>query len=105
MLPEPVGEYLFEGSCHRGVQRDALLEELRSVGDLLRERMAEDVLGLRLTVDELRALERRERPIDLAGGEADDLPQDTLREALADHGRGVEHELVVLRETVDACSE
>src|SRR2546429_42823 len=104
-LPEPLGKHLFEGSRHRGVQRDALLEELRSVGDLLGERMAEHVLGLALAVDELRALERRERRVDVAGGEADDVPQDTLGEALADHGRCLEHELVLLRETVHACRE
>ena len=40
VLPEPLGKYLFEGSCHRRVLRDALLEKLRSVGNLLGERMA-----------------------------------------------------------------
>ena len=56
---------------HRGVYMPAPLAQLAAERDLLSERMLEGVLGYRvegLLVDELGALQRGERRLQLLGG-------------------------------------
>src|SRR5713226_9506227 len=71
------------------VQELAALEQQRVVGDLLRQRMLEDVLdiaGGRLLVDELRHLQVREPSLQLVMLPVDHPPDQRQRELPSNHG-------------------
>src|SRR5205085_3158020 len=84
------------------------LLELRGERDLLREWMLEEILGdrvERLLVDELGVLERLQRLAELRGVLLDDGGERRLVELASDHGGGLQHVLVALRQPIDARRE
>ncbi len=86
----------------------APLGELGAVGNLLRQRMLERILGDRieaLRIDELGRDQLPERGSELLLRKLRDPRQDGLGEVLADHGGDLERGLFPLTEPIDARSE
>jgi len=86
----------------------APLGELGAVGNLLRQRMLERILGDRiqaLRVDELGRDQLPERCSELLLRQFRDPREDGLGEVLADHGGGLERGLFPLTEPIDAGRE
>ena len=95
-----------QGSRDGGVGSAPAIQKLCAVGDLLREGMPEGVLTRRLGGTEKlggrKALERRG---ELGRGQIDHGAQQLDRHVSPDHGRGLEHVLVAVREPIDARRE
>ncbi|MET0487445.1 MAG: hypothetical protein ABW216_17210 [Candidatus Rokuibacteriota bacterium] len=86
-----------------GVGSLPAIQKLGSVGDLLREGMPERVLPRRLGgTEKLRCRKALERRGELGRGQVDDGAQHLDRHVSTDHGRGLEHGLVPVREPIDA---
>jgi hypothetical protein len=113
-LVELVGMALLGGTRHRGVHLRPARAELRAVGNLLRQRMLEGVLDLRIErrlVDELASAQGIERRGEPGGRERAALIRRHHRgengpgKLFADHRRGLQRALLVIAETVDARGE
>ena len=108
VLVQPAGVNLRQRPRHPGVDTRPALAKLRGVGDLLRERMLERVLGLgieRRLVNELALAERADCGVELARVELHHASQQRLRELAADHRRRLQHGLRGVGEAVDARRE
>jgi hypothetical protein len=82
--------------------------ELRFVGYLLGQRVLEGVLDLRIQlclVEELALLQNRGGSVQLRLRELGAAAQERQRNPLADHRGHLQHVLLALLETIDACSE
>ena len=104
-LVEMLGVLPLDRARHRGVHLAAPLAELAAERHLLRQRMLEGVLGHRverLLVDELGAAQRRQRRLQLVGGQLRHCRQQRLGEVLADHRRDLQQPLLALRQPIDA---
>src|SRR5207249_11068031 len=84
----------------------AAIQELRAVGDLLREGMPEGVLPRRLGgAEKLGGRKARERRGELGRRQIDQGAQQLDWHVSPDRGRGLEHVLVAVREPIDARRE
>src|SRR5438876_3875146 len=104
-LREPIGIQGLDGARDRAMSPRTPLGELRVVGDLLRQRVLEGVLDLRIEGRLEQELARNERPDgggELVLREIRDAPQHRIRQLAADHRRGLEHGFLALRQPVDA---
>src|SRR5262249_7886336 len=90
MLTELSRRELLDRVRDRGVDARFPLRELGAIGNLLRERMFEGVLGLRvesLQVQELGVCQRMESGRQVSVAELYDTPEYWFREVLPDHRR------------------
>ena len=101
------------GTVHRqqpsrdgGVRPAPPIQKLRTIGDLVRERMSEGELTGRLRrSEELGYRETPQRCGELGCGQIDDDPQQFGRHVSSDHSRSLEHVLVPRRKSIDARRE
>src|ERR1700731_218871 len=86
------------------MQQLAALDQQRVVGDLLRQRVLEDVFDLgrgRLFVDELAGLQGRQSRLQFPVHRRSDLPDQRQRRLPAHYGEGLDQLLVLTRQPVD----
>ena len=104
-LVELVPMELLDGARQRRVHARPALAQLRPIGDLLRQRVLEGVLDLRirrLLVQELGRHERLHGGSELGRRQLGDPPEQRLGQLPADHGGRLEHRLLPLRQPIDA---
>ncbi len=95
-----------QGSRDGGVGPAPAIQKLCAVGDLLREGMPEGVLTRRLGgAEKLGGRKALERRGELGRGQIDHGAQQLDWHVSPDHGRGLEHVLVAVREPIDARRE
>ena len=97
-----------DGAPHILMQLLAALLEDRVVGDLLRERVLEDILDVgdrRLLVDELAKLEVGEETLELLVRVSGDGPGETEDELPAEDGKSLQERLLVVAQPVDTRGE
>ena len=90
------------------MQKLAPLDQHRVVGDLLGERVLEDVLDVAhrgLLVDELGQLQVAEHPVEIVVGLPGDLAYQRERKLLSDHGQRLQQLLLSRGQAVDARRE
>ena len=89
-----------------GMRPEPAIKELCAVSHLVRERMTEGMFTQKpRRREELGRHEPLERRGELGSGQIDDGAQQIRRHVVPDHGGGLEHVLVAVREPIDARRE